>query len=361
MVTREVLPATLYRLLVNKNKQASPLYLKDDLVKDRGDRIRCPYLYQLKRSPIKGVPIDGNEGTLQYDNYDVIVDKQSHAERREIDLSDQRVAFADQFREDMKGHIVNNWIETHEISLLNHMGGNSLGTDHSGETGFDGNNAISEPVAPYHLFSGAATAETGLVAGEVLSSANIRQAATLAETLRTTLDLPVIRRAALPVSSSAMWGLIISPRQRDHLIDETGTVGSFLDVQRAAMEGGETSDSQTILRGRYDNTTYQYIGQYAGVAIFVDAYTPFGNDGAGNALSDVDRSIFFGAGTGAVSFGKLSPDMERFQWRDEEFRYAEEYGVAAKSIWGCNVPTLSGGPGGEVQFRIVISSHAEDV
>lgn len=360
---REALPSTICSALVGRNKGASVLTFKTDLIRDAGDRLRIPYLFLSNQAPIEGAPIEGNEHDPDYESYDLLIDKQSHAERREVDLSDQRTHF--NFRDDMKYLLANRWAETMEISILNQLAGNSLGTDHSGRPGFDANNAITEPSADYHLFSSAAGTgpESALVAGDTLSSQNIRDAATLAETLRTGgSDRPIIKRAKLPGVPSPAWALVMSPRQRDHLYAETATAGSFFDIVRANIEGGQAGRDESIFASRYRDTMYQKIGQYAGVCLYVDPYTPFGNDGAGAALPDVDRSIFLGAGAGAIGFGKKSPDMTRFSWREEMFRYKESYGIAAVSLWGAVKATATArtdAVGGEDLATIVISSHAD--
>lgn len=356
-VEREVLPATLAQVLVSKRKGTSPFTMRDELKVGRGDRLRIPYLHLSNQSPIRGVPIDGQEHRPDYSDYDLIVNKDSQAERREVDMNDQRAEFADQFRDDMKYLLSSRWTETIEISLLNALGGNSTGQSHDGTAGFDANNTITEPSANYHLFSGAATSEATLAAGDVLSSEDIREAATRAEVLRTQFKRPVIKRASMPGTNTPMWGMVISPRQRDHLYAEAATAGSFFDLQRAYVEGGTKNDNSSILSSRYQNTTYQKIGTYAGVCIYVDPYTPFGQSTPGTLDSDIDRSIFFGAGAGAIGFGRTSPDLGKFSWREEEFRYMEEYGIAAVSIWGAVKAQIDG----EDLGTIVISSHAEDV
>lgn len=357
-VEREVLPATCHRLMVKGNSGSSAVRLEDTLSKRAGDRIRLPYLFASDQLPIKGVKIEGNEHSPDYTDFDLLIDKQSFAERREVDLNDQRTEF--KFRDDMKYLISNRWVENIEISTLNHLGGNSLGTDHAGNTGFDANNTITEPDSDYHLFSGTATAETALVAGDNLSSANIRAAATRAETLRTGGApsgniRPVIPRCSL--EGRMAWGLLISPTQRDFLLAETGERGDFMGVQLAAMEGGEKG-SDAVLRSRYVSTVYQKEGLYAGVCIYTDPYVPFGTDGGTAQNTDVDRSIFFGAGAGALGFGRMGSmsDVGKFAWVEEEFRYLEDYGIAAKSIWGF----VKAGTGGASQTdlaTIVISSH----
>lgn len=351
---REALPSTVASLLVGRNKGTSALTFRSELVKNPGDRLRIPYLFLSNQAPIQGAPIENNEHAPDYDSYDLLVDKQSHAERREVDLSDQRTHFA--FRDDMKYLLANRWAETMEISILNQLGGNSLGTDHSGVTGFDGNNTIAEPSTNYHLFSGAGTSEATLASGDNLSSDDIRAAATQAETFRTDgTGRPIIRRTSLPDAKSPVWGLIMAPRQRDHLYAETATAGSFYDIVRANIEGGQSAEGESVFASRYKNTMYQKIGVYAGVCLYVDPYTPFGTtDGTGVVQTDVDRSIFFGAQAGSIGFGKTSPDMERFSWREEMFRYKESYGIAAVSIWGVVKAQVDGADLG----TIVISSHA---
>ena len=330
-MTRDVLPSTILSEFVGKDKSNSVMVIKDEISKRAGDRLRIPFLHLSDQSPIKGVPIDGNENSLNYDNYDLEIDKESYAERREVDLTDERAEF--NFREDMKYVLSNRWTESMEIQLLNVLCGNSLGTDHSGQTGFDANNTIDEPDATHHLFAGAGnSADTDLAAADILTSTLIRQAATLAETLRTESQRPIIKRAKLPSSSTPSWGLVIPPRQREHLFAEAADAGTFYGIQTAMIQGGDTGDSN-ILKGRYVNTMYQKVGMYAGVCIYVDPYTPYGNDGT-DPLTSVDRMPFVGAGAGAVGFGRKNPGIDKFGWREETFRYAEEYGIAATAIWG---------------------------
>ena len=330
---KEALPPTIASALVGKDPMNSPLVIKDDLQKAAGDKITIPYLSLSNQDPIQGAPIYGNEHAPSYTDYSLLLDKQAFAEKRETDLNDQRTEF--DFRSDMRYLLGARNAEAMEIQLLNVLGGNSLGCDHSGTTGYDANNTITEPDSNHIIFSSSShTTEATLVSGDELASSYIRDAVTAAETMRTANSLPQIRRAKLPGLNTMAYGLITTPRQRDNLYSEASTVGSFFDIQRQAMAGGETSNSDTILRGRWVNSLYQYIGMHDGVAIYVDPYLPYGNDGGTAINTNVDRSIFFGAGAGAIGFGRKTPGLERFDWREEIFRYGESYGIATVLIWG---------------------------
>jgi N4-gp56 family major capsid protein len=114
----------------------------------------------------------------------------------------------------------------------------------------------------------------------------------------------------------------IHPSQVTDLRTSTST-GQWLDIEKAAMTGGEVSDNP-IFTGA--------LGDYNG-CILHKAYRVTQCVNSGAAMPNTYRAVFAGAQAAALGFGR-EEGKDQFTWSEELFDYGNMLGVSAGSIFG---------------------------
>jgi N4-gp56 family major capsid protein len=133
-------------------------------------------------------------------------------------------------------------------------------------------------------------------------------------------NTPAIR--PVMVDGRSFYVDFLHPVQVTDLRTNTST-GQWLDIQKAAMTGGEIADNPI-----FDGS----LGVYNGVILHSDNRMPQGvNSGA--AVSNTRRAVFCGAQAVMLAFGRDN-GPERFTWVEELFDYENELGVSAGLIFG---------------------------
>jgi N4-gp56 family major capsid protein len=133
---------------------------------------------------------------------------------------------------------------------------------------------------------------------------------------------PAIR--PVKVGGKSLYVAFLHPYQVTDLRTSTST-GQWLDIQKAAMTGGEISDNPI-----FDGS----LGMYNGVLIHEDArvaqgYTP----STLAAITTVRRAVFGGAQCGMIAFGRDN-SISKFTWVEELFDYENQLGVSAGLVFG---------------------------
>jgi N4-gp56 family major capsid protein len=102
--------------------------------------------------------------------------------------------------------------------------------------------------------------------------------------------------------------------------------GQWLDIQKAAMTGGEVDDNPI-----FDGS----LGSYNNVLLFEDQRVPTGVNSSTSttAISTVRRGAFCGAQAVQCAFGRES-GKEKYTWVEELFDYENQLGVSAGLIYG---------------------------
>jgi N4-gp56 family major capsid protein len=101
------------------------------------------------------------------------------------------------------------------------------------------------------------------------------------------------------------------------------STGQWLDIEKAAMTGGEVSENP-IFTGA--------LGDYNG-CILHKAYRVTQCVNSGAAMPNTYRAVFAGAQAGALGFGR-EEGKDQFTWSEELFDYGNMLGVSAGSIFG---------------------------
>ncbi len=184
------------------------------------------------------------------------------------------------------------------------------------DTRFTGMQATVAPSTNQIILSEAAsTTENSITTTATFSLTMLDKAIERART-----NTPAIR--PLKIGGKPMYAAFLHPYQVTSLRTSTAT-GQWLDIQKAAMQGGEINDNPI-----FDGS----LGVYNGVIMHSDIRVPQGVNSAA-AITNVRRAVFCGAQASMMAFGRDS-GPEKFTWVEELFDYGNQLGVSAGLVFG---------------------------
>lgn len=317
----EALQATKLAQFVGKTAD-SMIQIKDETNRQAGSKITFGLRMQLKGAGVSGESqLEGNEEKLVFRNDSLQVDQLRNAVLNVGAVSQQRVPF--DLREEAKSGLVDWWADRIDSALMNQLAGNTNISD----TKYTGMNSTASP--SLQVFAGLnKTAESGGASSLASGDGFTLKLLTTARIKAETAPLPI---RPLSIGSQKVYVCFIHPFQAAQLKSDT-TTGQWLDIQKAAMTGGQVSDNP-IFTGA--------LGMYDGVVLHVDNRVPWGVAGASGARSDtalgvanVGRAVFCGAQAGMIAFGRDSGWPFRMKWVEDLRDYENQLGVSASMIWG---------------------------
>lgn len=307
---REALKQTWASRFMGKDSNAV-IQIKDDTQKSAGDRIRCILRMQLSGDGVSGDDtLEGREEKLTTHTDDLLIDQLRHAVRSKGKMSEQRIPFS--VREEARMGLQDWWADRFDTWFMNQIGGNSDVSD----TRYTGNNSALAPDSAHRIFVNGHSTEASITAtaSAIFTLSLIDQAVLKARTLS-----PMIR----PVQTGRSGGkyvMFITPEQHYDLRRNTNTL-QWGDIQKAAMQGGQTSDNP-IFTGA--------LGMYNGVVLH-EAYRLPIIDSTGG--SKIGRAVLCGAQASVMAFGR-GFSKSRMDWTEELFDYKNSLGVEAGCIAG---------------------------
>lgn len=312
----------------------------DETSKGPGDRIRVPLRMQLSgRGVGETETLEGSEEELTTYNDDVVINDLAHAVRVKTRIDAQRVPFS--VREEARLGIQDWYSARIDDWVANQIGGYSDQTD----VLYSGNQLALAP-----LGNGTATTGKRWIYGDgdvgTLTEASISASQTFA---LTTIDRAVnIAKTTSPlirpvkVGSQSYYLLFLHPDSVRNLRTASNT-GAWLDIQKAAMQGGEIEDNP-IFTGA--------LGVYNGVVLHEWTRLPGGADKPVTANTNIRRNVFAGAQAAAFAWGKGYSSEPKYV--EDYFDYERQFGVSVQTIAGCKKLRFN-----SVDFgTIVISSYA---
>lgn len=331
-LNREVLKATwLYRFMGPSKDNV--IQEKDELQKSAGDKVTFGLRMQLDGDGIIGDQIlESNEEPLTIYNDAVYIDQLRHAVNAGGKMSQQRVPFS--VREEAMDALRDWWSARIDESGFNQLCGYTPQTDIR-RTGLQAviapdSNHIIRPVSGE---SADQSISTTSVFNLTMLDRAVERSGTMSPALR-----PV------KVGGKEMYVAFLHNYQVTDLRTTTST-GQWLDIQKAAMSGGEIDDNPI-----FDGS----LGVYNGVIMHRDTRVTNGVDGSsGAAVANVRRAVFLGAQAGVVAYGRDN-GPERYTWVEKLFDYDNILGVSAGLIWGLKKTVFNGQDFG----TIVMSSYA---
>jgi N4-gp56 family major capsid protein len=293
--------------------------IKDETRKSAGDKITYGLRMQLSGLGVVGDgALAGNEESLQTFSDAVVINQLRHAVRSAGRMSQQRVPF--DVRDEALSGLRDWWADRIDKSGFNQLCGNTAETNYV-NTGGTQNTGLQAPIAPdssHRKDTAGGTNDTSLAS---TNKFNLNILDTAREAARTLT--PAIR--PVRVDGKEYYVGFIHDYQVTDMRESTAT-GQWLDIQKAAMTGGEVEDNPI-----FDGS----LGVYNGIILHSDFRVTTGCDAntASTAVTNVRRAVLAGAQAGMVAYGRDS-GPERYTWVEELFDYENQLGVSAGQIFG---------------------------
>src|SRR5271166_88583 len=314
--------------------------IKDEVSKGPGDRITIGLRMQLTGSGVQGDnTLEGNEEALTTFTMNVFIDQLRHAVRSAGKMSEQRVTF--DVREECRMGLTDWFADRLDTWFFNQIGGNTAQSD----TRFTGNQAAIAPDAGHKKFINANEAtDASISTTSVMSLTGIDKALEAAVT-QATGSSPIIR--PINYSGEKMYVCFVHPVQVTD-IRTVVTTGQWLDIQKAAMTGGEVNDNPifTGALGVYNNTILH--------SAFRIPQTV--NAGTNVSIANTRRAIFCGAQAAVMCYGQNNSDGE-MTWVEELFDYGNQLGVSAGLIAGLVKSTFNSADFGTITIGTAAAAH----
>lgn len=316
---REALKETYFSRFMGKSKD-SLVYVKEDLNKGPGDRIRAGLRMQLAGEGILGDgTLEGNEEALVTYTDDIFINQLRHAVRSDGEMSEQRIPFS--VRDEALDGLRDWWADRLDTSFFNQIAGNT-----SASETFAGMNS---PIAPSTangetriLFGSqpttigsltATTTASGFAKGALFDVAAIDRAINVAKTAT-----PLIR--PMRVEGQYKYCMFIHPNQTRQLRkNNTANTVTWYDIMRARVQGGDLQ-MNPIFNGA--------IGEYNGVILHESTRVP--DDPTDTTLR---RAVLCGAQAACYATGRRDQGTQ-MKWTEELFDYENQLGVSAGLIFG---------------------------
>lgn len=306
---REALAATYINKFIGEGSD-SLIQVKNEFKKGGGDTLNYTLRMQLSGAGVSGDgTLEGNEEPLTTYVDSLQINQLRHAVRSAGRMTEQRIPWS--IREEARAALTDWWADRWDTSFFNQMAGYTPQTD----LRFTGMNAVT---APTTVIRPTGANDQALGSSNIFTLSLIDSAVAAAK-----MASPLLR--PLRIRGEERWAMFLHPYQVRDLRTNTST-GQWLDIQKAAMQGGELDDNP-IRTGA--------LGMYNGAVLYESRRVPMGvNSSTGASISTVRRAFLCGAQAAVMGFGKGYDSTTSMDWVEERFDYQNQLGVSAGSIFG---------------------------
>lgn len=301
----EALKQTWFSKFIGSGSDAL-CYMKNDLEKGPGDRIRVGLRMLLSGAGIQGDnTLEGEEEALVTYTDDLLIDQLRHAVRSAGKMSEQRVPFS--VREEARMGLTDWWADRLDTAFFNQLAGNTAVSD----TRYTGNNAALAPTTG--VYGGGQGTEASLTASttDALTLRDFDKAVAIAKTRS-----PMIR--PIKVGGDDYYVAFLHTNAVYQLRGQTST-GQWADIEKAKVQGGKESGIFTGAIGVYNNVVFHE-----------STRLPNTVDNAAN--SSFRRAVLAGAQAMCIGYGQDGGSS--VSWTEELFDYKNKLGVEAGMIFG---------------------------
>lgn len=321
---REALKETYASRFMGTSKD-SLIYVKDELNKSAGDRIRYGLRMQLSAAGIQGdSTLEGNEEALTTYTDNLMIDQLRHAVRSDGEMSEQRVPFS--VREEALDGLRDWWADRIDTSFFNQIAGNvsasakftglntpTAPTSASANTRIIYGSGSTSTTASYTATSSASASARGLIFSTACIDVAINQAK---------IATPLIR--PLRINGQYKYVMFIHPNQTRQLrTNNSANTVTWYDIMRSRVQGGEL-DTNPIFNGA--------LGEYNGVILHESTRLPGWAAATANG-ENTKKAVLCGAQAACFGTGRRDADSQ-MKWVEELFDYENQLGVSASMIWG---------------------------
>ena len=291
------------------------IMMKEETRKNAGDRVTCGLAINLAGDGVlEGTPLTGNEEDIQTFDDSFIIGQLRHgtAVKAEGTISQQRVPF--NLRDLALRQMANWWADRKDEWAANQLAGNTA-------QALLQRTGLQAPIAP--------SANRVIRAGGQADDQSLTNADTMSLRL---IDVAVERAAnvqplirPLMIGGQPFYVCFMHDYQVTDLRTQSTAAGTWYDIQRAALEGGEITGNP-IFTGA--------IGVYNQTIIHKWSRLPQGVDsGTGAAVPDTRRAVFCGAQAAWMGYGR-NYGPARFKWVEVLTDYEEDLGVGVGCLGG---------------------------
>lgn len=297
----------------------SIVYMKNDLEKGPGDRIRCGLRMLLTGDGIQGDnTLEGSEESLVTYSDDLYINQLRHAVRSAGKMSEQRVPFS--VREEARLGLTDWWADRLDTSFFNQLTGN---TDQA-DTRYTGNNATLAPTTVIYGGGHTTAASLSATTTHALTLRDFDAAVALAKTRS-----PMIR--PIRMGGDDYYVAFIHTNAVYQLRGQTATA-QWADIEKAKVQGGKESGIFTGAIGVYNNVIFHE-------ATRLPDMTGLGTPNSG-ATTDYRRAVLCGAQAMLMGYGQDGGSS--VSWTEELFDYKNKLGVEAGMIFGMKKAQFNG-------------------
>lgn len=298
--------------------------------KRKGDTVTVPYVGQLSGlGKTENEALYGNEESSTYYNDALIINELWHATevKGQGTIDPQRVPFD---MRDAGRELLQMWFtQRYDVALFRHLCGYSISP--AASTKLTLFNTPSAPSTNNKVLANAITVDESLTSVDTMSFSLIDKAL-----LKAKLATPLVK--PLMIGGKKMYVAFLHPIQVRDLQTDT-TVGNWLDIQKAAMNGGQISDNP-IFTGA--------LGVYKNVILHESEYVTTGVHSSTSAdVTTAYRAVLCGANAAAVAFGDEYGDKQ-MSWREEVKDYGRVLGIGAGIICGVTKLTFNSADNGVI-------------
>lgn len=327
----------------------SLVHEKVDLKKSAGDNITCGLVVQLEGDGVQGdATLEGNEEALQFYDDNLSINQLRHASRVKGKMTEQRVPY--NLRETSKARLADWWARRMDLSLANQLCGNTAAVD----TKFTGNNATIAPSTNRIIVAGGQANDQSLTSADTFSLDLVDIARVKAENFSVENDTgPLIR--PVMVEGTPMYVMFLHDYQVHDLRTST-TTGQWLDIQKAAMQGGDVGKNP-IFTGALGVYNGVVLHKWSRITQGCNSSTPT------TAVANTRRAVLCGAQAATIAFGSEN-GASRFSWNEEMFDYGNQFGCSAGAIFGMKktkyIPANDSATNAEDFGTLVVSTYAAE-
>lgn len=337
-LTAEALKQTWFGKFMGSSPN-SMIHVKTEPSKAAGDKVTFGLRMQLAGDGVTEAQIlQGNEESLTTYADSIYINELMHAVRvkNETSIDAQRVPF--NLRDEAKDGLRDWFANRFDTVMMYHLAGYTPITD----SRYTGNNTITAPSSGRKVFATGSADET--VQADTTKVFTLAMIDKCVETAKTAT--PLIR--PIKVDGEDKYVMFVHPYQVYDMRTST-TTGQWLDIQKAAMTGGNVSKNP-IYTGA--------LGEYNNVVLHESVRVPNGvHSSTGAAQTSTRRAIFCGAQAGAIAYGQKYSEGANYKWVEDLFDYERELGVSAQTIWGIKKTVFNSTDFGTITATTYAAAH----
>lgn len=312
----------------------SIIQVKNETRKGAGDKVTFGLMARLTGDgKTEGETAEGNGEALSIYSDAVYVNELGHVVgvRSENTIDQQRVPF--DLREKAKTGLSMWWADRKSASFFNQVCGYTPQTS----TKYTGLNAVTAPTSSRKIIAGSGSNDENITSSDVFTLNLIDQAVEMAKVGSNMVN-------PIRIGGQKKYVMYLHPYQVTSLRTNSSS-GQWLDIQKAAMAGWESSKSP-IFTGA--------LGEYNGVVLRSSQDITYGvNSSSGAAITTVRRAVLLGAQAAVCAYSQ-NGSPTKYRWNEELLDHKRKLEVSAWSIWGIKKTVFNSADFGTV----VVSSYA---